>query len=303
MKPSQFKQSTVGLLAFAFVAMGTYNSFVVNSDAFMDSQNVRFVKRLDELNGLMTSGRKLADNGEWIKLRNAPKPQHAPVVQDQVVVSNAAPISPAAVSEAAPEKTAQAAIKEELSLELSEVFNAKKYAQAPKAGEFGGSLSSNNGVIESMSVNLPGGESISISVAEMAGNVFEYELEGQTLSGMMYQMDKTSYMVTLTNGPHEGTRLKFIGEPAAEEDFGNNSTEVAENNAPEQVEQLIQAEEAPAEYAAVANDDGTQMAVGSFGNEAAPMEAPVEQTDVAQNEVPAPEGGYGFNFGNDSATF
>ena len=303
MKPSQFKQSTVGLLAFAFVAMGTYNSFVVNSDAFMDSQNVRFVKRLDELNGLMTSGRQVADNGEWIKLRNAQKPIKSPVVQDQVVVSNAAPAGETAAIEAPPETTAQAAIKEELSLELAEVFNAKKYAQAPKAGEFGGSLSSNNGVIESMSVSLPGGESISISVAEMAGNVFEYDLDGQTLSGMMYQMDKTSYMVTLTNGPHEGTRLKFTGQAVGDEDLGNNSSEVAENNAAEQVEQPIQAEEAPAEYAAIANDDGSQMAVGSFGNEAAPMEAPVEQADVAQNEVPAPEGGYGFNFGNESATF
>lgn len=300
MKSSKFKQSAVGLLGFAFVAMGTYNSLVVNSDAFMDSQNVRFVKRLDELNGFMTSGRQLADNGEWIKLRNARKPLPTPVVEDQVAVSNSAPATE--VVEAAPEMTAQAAIKEELNLELSEIFNAKKYAQAPKPGEFSGTLTSNNGVIESMSVSLPNSESISISVAEMAGNVFEYELDGQTYSGMMYQMDKTSYMVTLTNGPHEGTRLKFNGEPA-EADYGNNATEVAENNSPEQVEQPIQAEEAPAEYAAVANDDGSQMPVGSFGNEAAPMEAPVEQTDVAQNEVPAPEGGYGFNFDNSSATF
>ncbi len=301
MKPSQFKQSTVGLLAFAFVAMGTYNSFVVNSDAFMDSQNVRFVKRLDELNGLMTSGRQLADNGEWIKLRNARKPLPAPVVQDQVAVSNAAPASDAPVNDA-PEMTAQAAIKEELNLELSEIFNAKKYAQAPKTGEFNGTLTSNNGVIESMSVSLPNGESVSISVAEMAGNVFEYDLDGQTLSGMMYQMDKTSYMVTLTNGPHEGTRLKFSG-PAPEEEFGNETTQVADNATAEQIEQPVQAEEAPSEYAAVANDDGTQMPVGSFGNEAAPMESAPEQTDVAQNEVPAPEGGYGFNFDNSSATF
>ena len=301
MKSSKFKQSAVGLLGFAFVAMGTYNSLVVNSDSFMDSQNVRFVKRLDELNGFMTSGRQLADNGEWIKLRNARKPLASPVVQDQVAVSNAAPES-APVAEGGPEMTAQAAIKEELNLELSEVFNAKKYAQAPKAGEFSGTLTSNNGVIESMSVSLPNGESVSVSVAEMAGNVFEYEIDGQTLSGMMYQMDKTSYMVTLTNGPHEGTRLKFSGQ-AVEEDIGNNATEVAGNNSPEQVEQPIQAEEAPAEYAAVANDDGSQMPVGSFGNEAAPMEAPAEQTDVAQNEVPAPEGGYGFNFDNSSATF
>jgi hypothetical protein len=299
MQNSYFKQSALGVLGFAFIAIGTYNSVVVNSDSFMDSQDVRFVKRLDELNGLTTSGRRLADNGEWIKLRNVPA---QPVVQDQVTLAVAAPRfenktaqqSAPVQQKEVPEAIAEAAIKESLSLELAEVFNAKKYAQAPKAGEFSGTLSTHEGVIESMTVGLPNGESVSISTAQMAGNVFVYEHEGQDYNGMMYQMDKTSYMVTLTDGPYEGTRLKFVGSAQEEENFGNNSAEVAENNATEQ---------AQPEYAAVANDDGSQMQVGSFGNEPVQAEQAVEPTDVAQNNVPAPDGGYGFNFDNSSATF
>jgi len=297
MQNSYFKQSALSVLGFAFIAIGTYNSVVVNSDSFMDSQNVRFVKRLDELNGVTTAGRRLADNGEWIKLRSVPS---KPIVQDQVSLASAAPrfeakqqvAENAPVQQAAPEATADAAIKESLSLELAEVFNAKKYAQAPKAGEFSGTLSTHEGVIESMTVGLPNGEAVSISTAQMSGNVFVYEHDGQDYNGMMYQMDKTSYMVTLTDGPFEGTRLKFVGAAQEEENFGNNSAEVAENNAPEQTTEQAQ----PAEFAAVANDDGTQMPVGNFGNEPMQAEQAVEPTDVAQNQVAAPEGGYGFTF-------
>lgn len=302
MKSFNLRRTTTGLLAFAFVAVGTYNSVVVNADGFMDSHNVRFVKRLDEMNGVLKSGRQLANNGEWVKLRAPVKPRLAqaekPKLTDEVAVSAAASGAPAAI-EPAPEGTAPAAIKESLSLELAEVFNAKKYPQGAKSDQFSGTLSANDGVIESISVSLPGNESFSVSFSELTGNVFEYEIDGQTLSGMMYQMDKTSYMVTLTNGPFEGTRLKFNGQPSGEEDLGNNSEQVAENNAPEQ----------EPEFQPVTNDDGTQLAVGSFGNEAQPLEVPEQvlqgaegASDVAQNDVPAPEGGYGFNFDQQPTT-
>lgn len=294
MKVFKLKRTTLALFGVAFVAIGTYNSVVVNSDAFMDSQSVRFVKRLDELNGEFTAGRKLANNGEWIKLRSPVKKLKSPIIQDRLSYTASASTETVKAEESVDQ--AAAAIKEELSLELVEVFNAKKYANPPKAGEFGGSLSANNGTIESISVNLPNNESLSIGVSELAGNVFEYELDGQVLSGMMYQMDKTSYMVTLTNGPYEGTRLKFSAPAVQEENFGNNAEAIANN------ETEIQAEEAaqPVEFAPVVNDDGTQSEVGQFG--AQPVAAP-EQLDVAQNEVPAPEGGYGFNFENSSTTF
>jgi len=254
----------------------------------MDSQNVRFVKRLDEINGVTTSGRQLAHAGEWVKLRSphVKKLAKSELRRDEVTL-----IESGSAKEDVP--LVHAAIKEELNLELTEVFNAKKYAQNPKAGEFSGSLNANNGIIESISVNLPNNESVSVTFTEMIGNVFEYEIDGQILSGMMYQMDKTSYMVTLTNGPFEGTRLKFASPAIAEESFGNNSEEVAENN------ETIQAEvAAEPEYAAVQNDDGSQLEVGTFGNE-----PQAEQGDIAQTTQPIPEGGYGFTFEQSAASF
>jgi len=38
--------------------------------------------------------------------------------------------------------------------------------------------------------------------------VFEYDINGEIYSGMMYQVDQKSYMVALTNSPLEGTRLR-----------------------------------------------------------------------------------------------
>ena len=46
----------------------------------------------------------------------------------------------------------------------------------------------------------------------MTGNTFEYDLNGEIYAGMMYQVDQGSYMITMTNGPLEGTRLKFTGD-------------------------------------------------------------------------------------------
>jgi hypothetical protein len=68
-----------------------------------------------------------------------------------------------------------------------------------------------------LNVSLPNGEGLSVSFSEMTGNVFEYDFEGELYSGMMYQADQSSYIVTLTNGPLEGTRLKFNGELSLED--------------------------------------------------------------------------------------
>ncbi len=290
MKSLKFKRQTAALMAFAFVATGLYNSVMVNSDAFMDSQSVRFVKRLDEINGVVTSGRRLANagGGEWVKLRSAPRASKALPRIAGDSVSTQASANEQMVTESL---SAHAAIKEDLNLELKEVFNAKKYAQTLSAEQFSGSLTAQDGVIESLSVSLPNNESVSVVFSEMTGNVFEYEVDGQVLSGMMYQMDKNSYIVTLTNGPFEGTRLKFTAKEAVEENFGNNSEEVAENNSNYPQQENVET------YAAVQNDDGTQTDVGTFG-----MQAEEDLGDVAQAPA-APEGGYGFSFEQSSATF
>ena len=109
------------------------------------------------------------------------------------------------------------------------MVNPRKYQHGAPTGQFTGSLSTNNGVIESLSVSLPNSENVSVSFSELTGNVFEYDFNGEIYSGMMYQVDQHAYMVTLTNGPLEGTRLRFSEEtPVVEQQI--TQEKLAENN-------------------------------------------------------------------------
>jgi len=289
MEQTSFKRSILSFMGFGFIILGVYNSVVINSDSFMDVQNVKFVKRLDEINGITTKGRQLAHAGEWVKLKAAPKNKvNLPKIQDSVKLT-ASSRRDVIQSSNQDVVEAQAAIQDDLNLELVEVFNSKKYQQSPKAGEFSGTLATTDGVIDSISVTLPNNESISISFAQLTGNVFEYDYEGQLLSGMLYQMDKTSYMVTLTNGQFEGTRLKFQSKGEVSENYGNeavdsfgNNAQIAENNNVE-----IESNDA---YAAIVNDDGSKLDVGTFGEtQASPVET-VQNFQVDDSQA------YGFQF-------
>jgi hypothetical protein len=176
---------------------------------------MRFVKRLDELNGIIEPGRLVATGVQWQKLEPTQTVSQnafqAPVVQEVKTVAssseNSAPV----------QEPPGAAITEELNLSLVEVINPKKWQNGLPADQYSGSLSTSNGAIDSLNVSLPNGEGVAVSFSEMNGNVFEYDIEGEVYSGMLYQVDQTSYMVTLTNGPLEGTRLRFVGEPTQEQ--------------------------------------------------------------------------------------
>lgn len=234
-----------------FVLTGTYNALVINSHSHLNEEN-KFVKRLDEIHGVTIAGRQLA--GNWQKLAHVkmgPK-KSLPVVAKTVVKEN---------SDVAPtysEEVPAAAVQESLSLNLVEVINPKKYQNGAPANSFNGSLATSNGVIESLTVTLPGSENLSVAFSEMSGNVFEYDFNGEIYSGMMYQVDTSAYMVTLTNGPLEGTRLRFSAEsPAVEQQ--QTQAKLAENN---------------------------NVEVGTFGEEVAPaIEAEVAPAEMAQNDV------------------
>jgi len=235
MKWGQSKKKAFTLLAVtALVITGTYNSVMVNSDSFMNEQDVRFVKRLDEVYGVVKVGRQVANaQSKWMKLSNKEVAQVA-----KNLVPSAAPRLEVAQSSAPSEQIeTAAAVQEELDLQLVEVTNPKKYQQPVPATQFNGNLVTHGGVLETLSVSLPNGEGLSVNSTEMVGNVFEYDLDGETLSGMIYQIDQTSYMVTLTNGPFEGTRMKFSGSASLEnvQDAPVAAAQeevVAENNMP-----------------------------------------------------------------------
>lgn len=246
-----FKKRTLSFLAMLFfVATGTYNAIVINSESHLNVADMRFVKRLDEMKGVIEPGRLVATGIQWQKLQEtqtvSSNALRAPVIQTINTVSSAS-----SNGESVPPQTAPgAAVTEELNLNLVEVINPKKWQNGVPAGEFSGSLTTANGSIDSLSVSLPNGEGVTVSFSEMNGNVFEYDIDGEVYSGMLYQVDQTAYMVTLTNGPLEGTRLRFVGEPsqeqvAAVEQIETGNTESDQfGNPGEQPEQTAQAEQA-----------------------------------------------------------
>jgi hypothetical protein len=253
------------LIAFAivglFVLTGTYNAVVINSKSHISGSEVKFVKRLDEIYGVTVSGRKLASSVTWKKVD-----PFAVFVEQKSIVSFISPSAPKA-SEEAPESPREvAAVQEELSLNLVEVVNPNKWHNGLVATSFSGSLATNNGVIENLSVSLPNDEGISVSFLEMTGNVFEYDFNGELCSGMMYQVDKNTYVVTLTNGPLEGTRLRF-------------SSQASEA-------QQIQSEQVLA---------GSSIEVGSFGAETVNTESLAQNDQRMQQEAFQAQG---FNIGS-----
>ncbi len=245
-----YKKRTLSFLAMLFfVATGTYNAIVINSESHLNVADMRFVKRLDELNGIVEPGRLVATGIQWQKLEPtqtvSSNALRSPVIQEINTVASASTNGESVPPQVAP----CAAVTEELNLNLVEVINPKKWQNGLPAGEFSGSLSTANGSIDSLNVSLPNGEGVTVSFSEMNGNVFEYDIDGEVYSGMLYQVDQTAYMVTLTNGPLEGTRLRFVGEPSQEQVAASEQVQIGNSgsdefgNPGEQVEQ-VQAEEA-----------------------------------------------------------
>jgi hypothetical protein len=220
------KKNNNKLIIFAvaglFILTGTYNAVVINAESHLDHKEVKFLKRLDEVYGVVKEGREVAGFTSWQKLQAKEAPKK--------FIINDSPKS-MAVSEETPVPThvALAAVQEELTLTLVEVLNPVKWQQGLTAAQFNGSLTTNNGVIEDLAVSLPGGEGFSANFAEMSGNVFEYELNGELYSGMMYQVNQNSYMVTLTTGPLEGTRMRFSSEAPVDEQIKTHEV-LAESN-------------------------------------------------------------------------
>lgn len=209
---SHSRQLLAGLTFGFLVVTGTYNAIVINSESAINGSNVRFAKRLDEVYGVIVTKREVAASMQWQKLSI----KQASVMRKQIGKSDKV-LQPDFVKDEAPSQlVAEAAVKEDLNLSLTAVINPKKWQQGLNDTQFSGNLTTNQGVIESLNASLPNGEGVSVSFSEMTGNVFEYDFNGELYSGMMYQESEQAYVVTLTNGPLEGTRLTFTGHPSQE---------------------------------------------------------------------------------------
>lgn len=224
--------------ALVFTFIGLYNAVVINTESKISS-DVNFIKRLDESYGIVKQGRKIATTSEWQKLRKDSPLTTASkqsAVQESLTVTQDEPIPKA----------------ESLDLKLVEVIK-----NGVPADHFNGSLTSNNGIVEALEIELPN-ESLSISYSELSGNVFEYEQNGELCSGMLYQVDERSYIVTLINGPLEGTRLRF-----------STNTSVDQQ-----------------EMDTIALNENHHIEVGSFGSQ---NSEEVSAYSDSQNQVPASE--------------
>lgn len=248
------KITAFSLITFLTI-VGTYNSVMINSDSSLQA-DAKFVKRLDEVYGVVKPGRMLAASMSWQKIERPRTHVQRPVIQTVSTVD-----SSISVTQGSPDTVITAAVQDELQLDLVEVINPKKYAQGLTASQFSGNLVTNNGVIESLSVSLPNGEGVSVSFSEMTGNVFEYDYNGELYSGMMYQVDQKSYMVTLSNGPLEGTRMRFTA-----------SQENVEQNLGQLSEEQVQQEQTSTEQ--------------NFGQPTEPEQEPVEQAQMQSEELP-----------------
>lgn len=212
----------IAIFALSFLAMiGTYNAVMINSESQLgDSSNF---KRLDEMFGVVTAGRTPAVTTNWSKIT---KPMTV-VAAAPVAVKTAIKEESSVSKEVAP---SQAVIVDTLELKLVEVINSKKWEKGVAAADFSGSIATNSGIIESLNASLPEGMNVEIAFSEMTGNTFEYDLNGEIYTGMMYQVDQGSYMVTMTNGPLEGTRLRFAGETAESQNAEQAQAYLAETH-------------------------------------------------------------------------
>lgn len=293
MKQKHNPKKVLAILSFGFLMVtGTYNAIVINSESSISGTDVRFVKRLDEVYGVVESKRVVAASLQWQKLTV----KQAAQVRKQELANSIVPQVDGLDNGQAAETVTQAAVQDNLNLSLTEVVNPKKWQQGLNSSQFNGSLSTNNGVIETLTVSLPNGEGVSVSFSEMTGNVFEYDFEGELYSGMMYQVDQNSYMVTLTNGPLEGTRLKFSGEASLEEqqqqeESQRSLAEVSEAEAGYHKEEPVLAEtqeyqqtEAPLEEQ---QQQDNFQAMDALAQQQGAMEQPVEQTQTYNFETQA----------------
>lgn len=212
-----------------FFVWGSMNSQVLNKSAFMQNKyNIKFAKRLDEMNGELVSGRMAAslDSSKWSKISTKSI--------KKTVEKLAKPTKEVAAVVETP--VADPAITGELDLTLAGGLYNKKPLKDKSA--FYGNARVANGVIEEIRVGLPGGVELEIHTSNerLNGNVFTYEDAGtgELRSGLLYKVKEGVYMVTLTNDSiYPGLRLEFKTDAVIEQSFEKQNESWAYNEATE----------------------------------------------------------------------
>ncbi len=192
------KMSPIIGLVTIFVLVGTYNAVIINAKTGIQGAP-QSIKRLDEIYGVTLAGRELAGSKSWTNIKTPELPRAKLVQAKTPSVPNIEDIedNPASI------------ITADMVLPLTEALNPTRWPKPLSSSDFQGTITTSNGIIENLSISLPGVEEISLSFAELTGNEFQYDYEGMVYSGLVYQADKSAFIVTLTNGPLGGTKLRF----------------------------------------------------------------------------------------------
>jgi hypothetical protein len=222
------KRTFIGtsLLGTAFMVMlASYNTMSVDYTAFSRNDlDIKFSKRLDNITGEVTIGRMAASIPKWNKIASKSIEKEVIRIKKQVKIKKLVKAKKELVKAAQPLPV----VATSLDLELTGGFYNKKSLK--ENGNFSGSAKVVNGVIESISLNLPDGEPVDIQTSpeKMVGNVFGYEDTGtgESRTGLFYEVKKGTYMVTLTNDsvyPNMRLELKTDSEIKSESLASNSN--------------------------------------------------------------------------------
>ncbi len=229
---------------FLFFALGSMNSIVVDKNAFLKNDlNIKFAKRLDDIQGVVTVGRTAASLPKFDMSKSLTTKTVEPK-QFKKMVKAVAPKKVEEKEVEVVEVTNPPAVQNTGSLELTGGLYQKRSLEGAK---FSGSVQVRNGIIEGLNATLPDGKSLSISVirTEMVGNVFQYEdSETRELkSGLFYPVNvaKGEYMLNLTDDTNfAGLRLEFKNPELQAEGVVTSNWEMNDQNEEEQTDEYAQ---------------------------------------------------------------
>ena len=229
---------------FLVFALGSMNSIVVDKNAFLKNDlNIKFAKRLDDIQGVVTVGRTAASLPKFDMSKSLTTKTVEPK-QFKKMVKAVAPKKVEEKEVEVVEVTNPPAVQNTGSLELTGGLYQKRSLEGAK---FSGSVQVRNGIIEGLNATLPDGKSLSISVirTEMVGNVFQYEdSETRELkSGLFYPVNvaKGEYMLNLTDDTNfAGLRLEFKNPELQSEGVVTSNWEMNDQNEEEQTDEYAQ---------------------------------------------------------------
>lgn len=214
--PNFNKSITLGIVGVLFF-IGGLNSLSLYNDSFMDQMAPKF-KRLDEISDVYVVGRSVGAVGDWEAIGDG---ENVTPKQPEVISKKEQ------INEQETEAKTPPMVDGIVNLKLVEVFNAKKFSGSLAVTDFSGNIEISGSTIDTMSLRLPDMEPIEVYHAPVVNNkVFNYEVDYEKFSGVIFESEDSTFVVSFVNGPMRGTRLKFAKEfPKSEKQAIGDSRE------------------------------------------------------------------------------